>query len=57
MEPLGGAHRHSERTIADVGEALERHLSALLALEETTLRDDRYNRFRKLGELESVALS
>jgi len=57
VEPLGGAHRHTERTIEAVGEALERHLGDLLSLKDETLRNDRYERFRKLGRMDSVALS
>lgn len=56
-EPLGGAHRHTEETIAGVGEALERHLSELLNLQRTELRNDRYERFRKLGKMDSAALN
>jgi acetyl-CoA carboxylase carboxyl transferase subunit alpha len=54
-EPLGGAHRHTEKTLEAVGVSLERHLSELLAIEAGTLRQDRYDRFRALGKMESVA--
>ena len=56
-EPLGGAHRHVERTLKAVGEALEKHLSELLELEPEALREDRYVRFRKLGKMDSAALA
>jgi acetyl-CoA carboxylase carboxyl transferase subunit alpha len=52
VEPYGGAHRHVSETIDSVGDAIERHLGALDSIEGTTLRQDRYDRFRKLGKME-----
>ncbi len=48
-EPLGGAHRDPEPTIGRVGDAIARHLGELTKLDEDALRQDRYDRFRKLG--------
>jgi len=48
-EPLGGAHRDPEPTMGRVGDALARHLGDLTKLDEDALRQDRYDRFRKLG--------
>jgi acetyl-CoA carboxylase carboxyl transferase subunit alpha len=48
-EPLGGAHRGIEETVAAVGACISRHLAELSPLSPTELRDDRYDRFRKLG--------
>lgn len=48
-EPLGGAHRDVESTLRGVGEAVERHLRELMALGPDAVREDRYQRFRRLG--------
>jgi acetyl-CoA carboxylase carboxyl transferase subunit alpha len=56
-EPLGGAHRGAETTIAAVGECLKKHLGELLTMSSSELTDDRYNRFRKLGHVRSAATS
>jgi len=53
-EPLGGAHRGFNTTIADVGDVLERHLSELTPLSAQELRDHRYARFRKLGHMQTA---
>lgn len=50
-EPLGGAHRSPEEAARHLGEALERHLVALEGLSPEALVADRYQRFRKLGEV------
>jgi acetyl-CoA carboxylase carboxyl transferase subunit alpha len=49
-EPVGGAHRDPKEALRRVDEALGRHLDALRALGPGALRDDRYQRFRALGE-------
>ena len=54
-EPLGGAHRDPDTTIAAVGEAIERHLNELLAIGEQDIAADRYDRFRKLGVIAQAA--
>jgi acetyl-CoA carboxylase carboxyl transferase subunit alpha len=48
-EPGGGAHRAAAHTVQVVGDAIERHLSALESLGPEELRVDRYDRFRRLG--------
>ncbi len=53
-EPRGGAHRHREETVRRVGEAIARHLDALVDLSPDALREDRYRRFRALGRFEMV---
>jgi acetyl-CoA carboxylase carboxyl transferase subunit alpha len=54
-EPWGGAHRHKERVMASVKDALVRHLDALAGLSRDALRKDRYARFRAIGEFEERA--
>ena len=48
-EPLGGAHRGPEVTMNATGEALGRHFDAVCAMGPEEVRQDRYDRFRKLG--------
>ncbi len=48
-EPRAGAHRDHEATAAALGDALDRHLSALEKLSAPELRQDRYDRYRRLG--------
>lgn len=50
-ENLGGAHRYLKQTTAAVGDALRRHLRPLLELDADALREDRYERFRKMGAM------
>jgi acetyl-CoA carboxylase carboxyl transferase subunit alpha len=55
-EPAGGAHRHQGVAIQRVGEALRRHLAELLPLTGKQLTEERYARFRQLGQvMESTA--
>jgi acetyl-CoA carboxylase carboxyl transferase subunit alpha len=49
-EPLGGAHRNFDRAAAVVGDALERSLAELAPLSPTALREQRYQKFRALGQ-------
>lgn len=49
-EPPGGAHRDFDLAAKRVGDAIERHLDALATLSGDGLRDDRYARFRAIGE-------
>ncbi len=51
-EPLGGAHRDLKGMSAALGAAIEKHLSALEALSPEELLEGRYQRFRKLGDLD-----
>lgn len=48
-EPFGGAHRDKVEAANIVEEALLRHLGELQKLKPQQLKDDRYDRFRKLG--------
>ncbi len=48
-EPVGGAHRGRADALSAVGDALERHLSSLEALDADALRADRAERFRRMG--------
>jgi acetyl-CoA carboxylase carboxyl transferase subunit alpha len=50
LEPLGGAHRDPPKAAELVREAVARHLDELSALSPEALVDDRYRRFRALGE-------
>ncbi len=49
-EPLGGAHRDMALLTKTLGDTLERHLGELSKLKPKELLDQRYARFRKLGE-------
>ncbi|AET59981.1 acetyl-CoA carboxylase carboxyltransferase subunit alpha [Paenibacillus terrae] len=49
-EPKGGAHRNYEVTAAAIKESLERHLADLLHMNCDELREDRYQKFRKIGQ-------
>ena len=51
-EPPGGAHRDIAATTQALGSAIMRHLGELNALSPDALRDDRYRRFRALGQFE-----
>jgi acetyl-CoA carboxylase carboxyl transferase subunit alpha len=54
-EPAGGAHRDPAATARDLGDAISRHLDELRKLGPDALREDRYARFRALGEFEEQA--
>ncbi|MGW8956462.1 acetyl-CoA carboxylase carboxyltransferase subunit alpha [Paenibacillus sp. NPDC055715] len=49
-EPKGGAHRNYEVTAAAIKESLQRHLADLLNMNCDELREDRYQKFRKIGQ-------
>jgi len=51
-EPPGGAHRDMHAAIANLGAALRRHLAELSTLDADAVRDDRYERFRRMGAWE-----
>ncbi|MBY9080347.1 acetyl-CoA carboxylase carboxyltransferase subunit alpha [Paenibacillus sp. HN-1] len=55
-EPKGGAHRDYEETAAVIKEALLRHLRELAVLDADELREDRYRKFRKIGEFQETQL-
>jgi len=50
-EPLGGAHRRPKEAAERLGERLARHLRDMSRWSEDALRDDRYRRYRGLGEV------
>ncbi|OZB96482.1 acetyl-CoA carboxylase carboxyltransferase subunit alpha [Paenibacillus sp. XY044] len=49
-EPRGGAHRDYEATAAAIKDSLTRHLSELSGLDSAALKEDRYQKFRKIGK-------
>lgn len=49
-EPKGGAHRDYETTAANIKDVLWRHLQELSTLDSAELKEDRYRKFRKIGE-------
>lgn len=49
-EPQGGAHRDLTEQAQSIQEALVRHLKELSAMSAEQLIEDRYNKFRKIGE-------
>lgn len=49
-EPLGGAHRDPEKAAEAIREALSRHLKDLLGLSEKDLLDQRYDKYRHIGD-------
>ncbi len=51
-EPLGGAHRDVEQASADLKFAIQKHLNALLKLDEDKLLNQRYEKYRAIGEFE-----
>lgn len=53
-EPKGGAHRDYEATAAAIKDALWRHLQELIPLDRAELKEDRYRKFRKIGEFAEV---
>jgi acetyl-CoA carboxylase carboxyl transferase subunit alpha len=48
-EPRGGAHRDPAMQAALIKEAVAKHLQELMKLSEQQLREDRYEKFRKIG--------
>jgi acetyl-CoA carboxylase carboxyl transferase subunit alpha len=49
-EPLGGAHRDYDRAAELLGDALLRHLQDLRKMSPEQLRQDRYDKFRAMGQ-------
>jgi acetyl-CoA carboxylase carboxyl transferase subunit alpha len=50
-EPDGGAHVNAAAAAQGLGDALERHLQQLAGLSAEALRQDRYQRFRRMGAI------
>ncbi len=55
-EPLGGAHRDFPTMSLTLGEAVDRHFTKLSELDSDELLERRYQRFRKLGQVDEPAL-
>ncbi|GAK38752.1 acetyl-CoA carboxylase carboxyltransferase subunit alpha [Paenibacillus urinalis] len=53
-EPRGGSHRDYEATAVSIKEALEKHLNELLQMDREALRQDRYEKFRKIGKFQEI---
>ena len=49
-EPVGGAHRHPDQTMATVGDAIARHLDALTAQHPVDRRAARRQKFLDIGK-------
>ncbi|OBY79064.1 MULTISPECIES: acetyl-CoA carboxylase carboxyltransferase subunit alpha [Paenibacillus] len=49
-EPQGGAHKDVETASANMKDALWRHLTELMVMSPEQLREDRYDKFRNIGE-------
>lgn len=56
-EPLGGAHRNFGKMCIVLDEALDRHLLELSQLSTDQLLENRYRRFRCLGDFDSAPQS
>jgi acetyl-CoA carboxylase carboxyl transferase subunit alpha len=52
-EPVGGAHLNHDESARNLKRALERNLLPLLRLSPSALEDQRYRRFRGLGQLQT----
>ena len=50
-EPLGGAHRNQEETSRSLAKSLRRHLDELTQSSAGELLEDRYRKFRIIGEV------
>ena len=48
-EAAGGAHRDHGLTARNLGDAIRRHLAELIVLPPATLREQRYQKFRRIG--------
>ncbi len=53
-EPFGGAHRDRQATLEKVKAAIKRHLAELEAMDEDALLEQRYQKFRSIGQYETV---
>ena len=51
-EPTGGAHRNPIETFATVKEAISKHLGALEKMTPEQVRDNRFAKFRKMGQFD-----
>ncbi len=53
-EPKGGAHRDPAEAAAGVKDAIQRNLAAISCLSADEVREDRYEKFRRMGLFESL---
>lgn len=56
-EPLGGAHRNAEDVVTRTLDAIDRALTPLSAESPERLLDERYQKYRRLGEWQSGSLA
>ncbi|KAF0093694.1 MAG: acetyl-CoA carboxylase carboxyl transferase subunit alpha [Puniceicoccaceae bacterium 5H] len=49
-EPLGGAHRDVDYATQQIRQSIEKHLGELMALDTDTLLEQRYQKYRQMGE-------
>jgi acetyl-CoA carboxylase carboxyl transferase subunit alpha len=56
-EPKGGAHKDPVTQAAAVKQALSRHMEQLLELDQADLCEDRYQKFRTIGEFTLLEIS
>ncbi len=56
-EPLGGAHRDTDKVLADVKAALSRNLEPLLGLSGEELLAQRYEKYRRMGRMREESLA
>lgn len=55
-EPLGGAHRNAEDVVRRTLDAIDRELTKLTPLPVERLLDERYQKYRRLGEWQAESL-
>ncbi len=53
-EPLGGAHRDIQQAAKNISKAISKHLHELLQYPIDTLLEQRYQKFRNIGEFKSA---
>ena len=56
-EPLGGAHRNADGVVTRTLDAIDRALTRLSALSPERLLDERYQKYRRLGEWRTESLA
>ena len=54
-EPIGGAHSAPEKAFEELGKVLKKHLSQLAKLSGAELKDQRYEKFRAMGNFIEAA--
>lgn len=53
-EPFGGAHRNWEKTFRNAAALMQKHMEELLQIPPQVLKEQRYDKFRKMGIFEEV---